>query len=309
MKEILTQDPEYIMREIKFTKMHGTGNDYVYIDTFSQPLPYDISKLAICMSERHRGIGGDGIVLIMPSDKVDFRMRMFNADGSEAQMCGNASRCIGKYVYDFGLTRKTTVTLETLAGIKVLDLHIGETGNIDSVTVDMGEPILEAAKVPVNTADPSCPCVAMPVKIEDEDYLMTAVSMGNPHGVIFVDDITDHHIFDIGKAFEIDALWPEKANVEFAKVINRHEIRMRVWERGTGETMACGTGACATAVAAILNGFTDREVDIHLQGGTLHICWDEQTGHVYMRGGATTVASGVYYPDSAQDNNLIDFTI
>lgn len=297
------------MREIEFIKMHGAGNDYVYINAFSQSLPYDLSRLAICISDRHRGIGSDGLVLIMPSDVADFRMRMFNADGTEAQMCGNASRCIGKYVYDNGLTAKTCITLETLSGVKVLNLQLGSDDLVKSVTVDMGKPILTAEKIPVLSSDSTNMYISKQCEVNGECYDITAVSMGNPHGVIFVDEITDYHVFTVGKNLECNKIWPEKANIEFANIISRSEIQMRVWERGTGETMACGTGACATVVAAILNGFTEREVDVKLLGGVLHIKWDEVNGHVYMTGNATTVAKGVFYLDSVQDNNLLDFVL
>ncbi len=278
--------------KIEFTKMHGAGNDYIYLDA-THDTPLDLSGLAVMMSGVHFGIGSDGLVAIMKSDKADFRMRMFNSDGSEAEMCGNATRCIGKYVYDRGLTSKTEVTLETLAGIKVLHLHVA-CGEVESVTVDMGEPVLEPALVPVVSRNPE-------VKISEEEtvagrtYRITAVSMGNPHGVIFTDEITDSLVLGEGPALETADIFPRKANIEFARVVDRNTIEMRVWERGTGETFACGTGACATAVAAVLNGLTDREVDLRLRGGTLHIDWDEATGHVFMTGPAVFVCDGTFY--------------
>lgn len=277
---------------ITFTKMHGAGNDYIYIDA-TKEVPSDISELARKMSDVHFGIGSDGLVLIMKSDVADFRMRMFNADGSEAEMCGNATRCIGKYVYDRGLTDKTEVTLETLAGIKVLHLHLKD-GEVESVTVDMGEPTLRPELVPVASRNLEVK-ISEPETVDGKEYRITGVSMGNPHAVIFVDEITDAMVLGEGPKLEVAEIFPRKTNVEFAKVVNRSEIEMRVWERGTGETFACGTGACATAVAAVLNGLTDREVDLKLRGGTLHIKWDETTGHVLMTGPATFVCTGDYY--------------
>lgn len=278
--------------DIKFTKMHGAGNDYIYIDATDNP-PYDLSSLAIAVSDVHFGIGSDGLVAIMKSDKADFRMRMFNSDGSEAEMCGNATRCIGKYVYDRGLTDKTEFSLETLAGIKVLHLHI-EDGVVASVTVDMGEPELRPALVPVKSTNDKVK-IAEAETVGDFTYQITGVSMGNPHGVIFTDEITDRKVLVEGPQLEVADIFPRKANIEFAKVVDCHTIDMRVWERGTGETFACGTGACATAVAAVLNGLTDRDVDIRLRGGVLHIVWDETTNHVMMTGPATFVCDGIFY--------------
>lgn len=278
--------------DIKFTKMHGAGNDYIYIDATDNP-PYDLSSLAIAVSDVHFGIGSDGLVAIMKSDKADFRMRMFNSDGSEAEMCGNATRCIGKYVYDRGLTDKTEVSLETLAGIKVLHLHV-EDGVVASVTVDMGEPELRPAMVPVKSANQDMK-IAETETVGDFTYQITGVSMGNPHGVIFTDEITDNKVLVEGPQLEVADIFPRKANIEFAKIVDRHTIDMRVWERGTGETFACGTGACATAVAAVLNGLADREVDIRLRGGVLHIVWDEATNRVLMTGPATFVCDGIFY--------------
>lgn len=272
--------------------MHGAGNDYIYIDATHNP-PYDFSDLAVKMSDVHFGIGSDGLVAIMKSDKADFRMRMFNSDGSEAEMCGNATRCIGKYVYDRGLTDKTEVTLETLGGIKVLHLHISD-GVVGSVTVDMGEPVLTPALVPVASRNPEAK-IAEEERVGERTYIITAVSMGNPHAVIFTDVITDAMVLGEGPLLEVADIFPRKANIEFARIIDRGAIEMRVWERGTGETFACGTGACATAVAAVLNGLADREVDLRLRGGTLHIRWDEATDHVFMTGPATFVCDGMFY--------------
>lgn len=286
-------------RDVKFTKMHGAGNDYVYIDCTAELPSIDLAVLARCISNRHFGIGSDGLVAILRSEVADFKMRMFNADGSEAQMCGNASRCVGKFVFDKGLTVKTQIALETLAGIKTLDLHV-ENGTVKTVTVDMGEPILVADEIPVRSYSDTT--VAIPVGLHGIQYSVTAVSMGNPHGVIFVDEITDDHVLRVGKELETHPIWPEKANIEFAKVANRSEIEMRVWERGSGETLACGTGACATLVAAVLNSLTDREVVVHLRGGDLKIRWDEATNHVFMTGGAMMVADGTFYLAGMTEN-------
>ena len=279
-------------KEIKFTKMHGAGNDYIYIDA-TKSCPDNLPELAIKMSDVHFGIGSDGLVAILPSEVADFRMRMFNSDGSEAEMCGNATRCIAKYVYERGLTDKTQITLETLGGIKILHINQKE-GAVESVTVDMGEPILTPAEIPVISRN-SDRKVSERETVGGREYIITAVSMGNPHAVIFTDEITDSQVLGEGPVLEVADIFPRKANIEFARVLNRGLIEMRVWERGTGETFACGTGACATAVAAALNGLTDREVEMQLRGGTLHIRWDEQTGHVFMTGPATFVCDGVFY--------------
>ncbi len=289
------------MKEIKslrnsavpFTKMHGAGNDYIYI-AGKDVVPEDqLSILSREVSDPHFGIGSDGLVAILPSDKADFRMRMFNSDGSEAEMCGNATRCIGKYVYEKGLTDKTEVSLETLAGIKILHLHVVD-GIVGSVTVDMGRPELIPEKIPVASSNPEVR-LSEPFELDGENFLITGVSMGNPHGVIFTAQITDDLVLGKGPRLEVAEIFPRKANIEFARVLDRNTIEMRVWERGTGETLACGTGACATAVAAILNGLTDRKVDIRLLGGTLHIEWDETSGHVLMTGPATFVCDGIFY--------------
>ena len=279
-------------REVRFSKMHGAGNDYIYLNGF-EPVPDDLSKLAIEVSDPHFGIGSDGLVVILPSDKADFRMRMFNADGSEAEMCGNATRCVGKYCYERGLTDKTRFTLETLGGIKVLDLTT-DGGCVTEVTVDMGKPVLTPALIPVASHNPEIK-VNEAETVNGIEYRITSVSMGNPHAVVFVDEITDRQVLQEGPMLEVADIFPRKCNIEFAKVEDRGRIRMRVWERGTGETWACGTGACATAVAGVLNGLTDRDVDIVLRGGTLHIHWDEQTGHVMMTGPARFVCDGVFY--------------
>ena len=276
---------------IRFTKMHGIGNDYIYINCM-ESMPDRLSELAEEMSDRHFGVGGDGIVLICPSDKADFRMRMFNNDGSEARMCGNASRCIARYVHDHKLTEKTRISLETLSGIKVLSLNMSTDGEVESVTVDMGEPELTAAEVPVRCASERM--VETPVATSWGDVEVTAVSMGNPHGVVFVDRIEDVPFETLAPELEKHPMWPDRANIEFLQIISPSEVRMRVWERGTGETLACGTGACASAVAAALTGRCGREVTVHLRGGDLNIRWAENN-HVLMTGGATEVFEGNYY--------------
>ncbi len=274
--------------KLRFTKMHGIGNDYVYIDCTSGS-PSNPEALSILLSDRHKGVGGDGIILICPSECADFKMRIFNADGSEAKMCGNGSRCVGKYVYDNGLTDKLNLTLETLSGVKYLTLHPGSDGKIESATVDMGAPELNPPSIPV-IADSN---IEIPVEAEGKSFKITAVSMGNPHGVIIVDNPDMIDIHAVGKTLEHHPMWPDRANIEFAQVINPKEIRMRVWERGSGETQACGTGACATAVAASLLGLADSEgVTVHLLGGDLEISRDSQTGHILMKGPATTVFTG-----------------
>jgi len=274
--------------KLRFTKMHGIGNDYIYIDC-TNSTPSNLEELSVLLSDRHRGIGGDGIILICPSEIADFKMRIFNADGSEAKMCGNGSRCVGKYVYDFGLTNKTDITLETLSGVKYLTLIPGENGKIELVTVDMGTPDLNPASIPV-----AAHCNRnIPVDIDGQRLAVTAVSMGNPHGVIFVDDLDKVDIHGLGRKLEIHPMWPDRANIEFAQVIGPHDVRMRVWERGSGETQACGTGACATAVAASLLGLTAKgSVTIHLLGGDLTVECDAASGHILMTGPATTVFHG-----------------
>lgn len=279
-------------KEIPFTKMHGAGNDYIYIDALKE-VPANLPLLAKHISDRHFGIGSDGLVAILPSDKADFRMRMFNADGSEAEMCGNASRCIGKFVYDKGLTTKTEVTLETLAGVKYLHLEI-EDGKVREVRVDMGSPELRPAYIPVKSAS-SENKISERETINGKEYDITAVGMGNPHAVVFVSEITDELVLGEGPHMEVAEIFPNKSNIEFIKVRDRRHVNMRVWERGSGETLACGTGACASVVAAALNGLTDREVEVTLPGGKLKINWDEADGHVYLTGPAEFICDGVYY--------------
>lgn len=281
------------MESLKFTKMHGIGNDYVYLDCTAS-CPGNLEDLARRISDRHTGVGGDGLVLILPSEIADFKMRMFNADGSEGRMCGNASRCIGKYVYERGLTDRENITLETLSGVKYLTLSVGADGKVESVTVDMGEPEFIPELIPV-LADRN---LGIPAEADRGEILtVNAVSTGNPHGVVFVDDLDafGDRVHTAGPILENHPMWPERANIEFAQVISPSEIRMRVWERGSGETMACGTGACATAVAAAVTGRSGRDVTVRLLGGDLRIRWDEDSNHIFMTGPATIVADGVYY--------------
>jgi diaminopimelate epimerase len=275
---------------MKFTKMHGCGNDYVYINGLTENVD-DPKSLSIKMSDRHFGVGSDGIVLILPSETSDFKMRMFNADGSEAEMCGNAIRCVGKYVYDNKMIESEEVTIETLAGVKKLELTV-ENNYVTYARVDMGEPILSAEKIPVKSSLE--PVVGELVVVDHQAYALTCVSMGNPHGVVFVDEITDDHVHGLGPKLEVHEKFPQKINIEFAKVIDNHNIEMRVWERGSGETLACGTGACATLVAAVLNGKTGRKAAVNLIGGQLIIEWDEATNHVFMSGPAVTVFEGIW---------------
>ena len=255
-------------KKVKFTKMHGAGNDYIYINAM-KTVPDNLPLLSRQISDRHFGIGSDGLVAIMPSHIADFRMRMFNSDGSEAEMCGNASRCIGKYVFEKGLTDKTEITLETLAGIRTLHLEVIEN-EVVSVTVDMGEPELRPEAIPVRSNSLVSKISEREI-IYGHEYIVTAVSMGNPHAVIFTDRITDELVFMEGPRIETAEIFPNKSNIEFAHIIDQSHIWMRVWERGSGETLACGTGACATVVAAVLNGYTARRLNVKLMGGELQI--------------------------------------
>ena len=281
--------------------MHGLGNDYIYIDCMDGTFGGDdssiinddarLENISVRLSNRHTGIGGDGIIMILPSEIADFRMRMFNADGSEGRMCGNATRCIGKYVYDNRLTSNKKLTLETASGVKYLSLVTDADDKVSSVTVDMGEPDFEPSTIPVVAQGNGN--VNIPATLSSgKEVKITAVSMGNPHGVVFVDNLAEADVHGTGAELETHAMWPDRANIEFAEVKNPSEIVMRVWERGSGETMACGTGACATAVAAALTGRASREVTIKLLGGNLQIRWDDATNHVFMTGPATLVFTG-----------------
>ncbi len=275
---------------LKFTKMHGIGNDYVYVNCFKETVS-DPEKLSIFVSDRHFGVGSDGLVLIMPSDKADFRMRMFNADGSEGMMCGNATRCIGKYVYDNGMTDKTDITLETKSGIKRLKLFVKD-GKVETVLVDMGKAIIKPADIPVISELDTF--ISQKITVNGKEETVTCVSMGNPHCVLFTDPPVDTiELEKIGPYFENHELFPERINTEFANVLDDHTVKMRVWERGSGETWACGTGACATAVAACLNGYCKQgeEITLKLRGGDLAITYNED-GTVLMRGPAAKVFDG-----------------
>ena len=275
---------------IKFTKMHGAGNDYIYIDA-TNTCPDNLPELARKMSDRHKGVGSDGLVAIMSSEIADFRMRMFNADGSEGEMCGNASRCIAKFVYDKGLTTHTTITLETLAGIKILQItKFNPDGTVKEVTVDMGKPSFAPQDVPLASVGVM---VDSRISTSMGEMRITALSMGNPHGVIFIDNVANLEIEGIGSEIQNLPVFPAKANIEFVEVISPEELRMRVYERGSGETMACGTGACATLVAAVVTNRANRKAVIHLLGGNLSIEWAEND-HVMMTGEAVTVFEGEY---------------
>lgn len=276
--------------KLSFTKMQGLGNDYVYVNCFEEKVE-NINETAKRISDRHFGVGSDGLVLIYPSDKADFKMDMYNSDGSQAEMCGNAIRCVGKYVYDRGLTDKTTVTVETLAGIKILELNVCD-GIVDTVRVNMGSPELCPEKIPINSKLESF--IQEPIVVGGKEYRVTGVSMGNPHAITFIDDTESLEIEKLGPKFENHPLFPRRINTEFAHVIDRKTVKMRVWERGAGETLACGTGACATMVACALSGYVDNEADIILLGGTLHIEWDRVQNKVYMTGPARFVFDGQY---------------
>lgn len=273
---------------MKFTKMHGIGNDYVYVNCFKEQVD-DPSKLAIRVSDRHFGVGSDGLILICPSQVADFRMAMYNADGSEGAMCGNGIRCVAKYVYDYGLTDQTKISVETKSGIKYLDLTL-EDGKVSLVKVNMGAPELDPAKIPVVSDKDRV--VAEPIQIGEETYQMTCVSMGNPHAVVYLEDVEGLAIETIGPKFENHPCFPDRVNTEFVHVLDEHTVEMRVWERGSGETLACGTGACAVTVASILNGYVSGEVTVKLLGGDLKISWDQEENLVYMTGPATVVFDG-----------------
>lgn len=279
---------------MRFTKMQGAGNDYVYVDCFSQPGPADPAGLAQRIADRHFGVGGDGLILILPSQVADARMRMFNADGSESEMCGNAIRCVAKYVYEHGLGQKPTLRIETGRGILSLDLEVSG-GRVERVRVDMGEPILAAEEIPTtlpgNPDLPGHPVVDAELPVSGRTLRVTCVSMGNPHCVSYVPKLSDYWVLRIGPKLETDAHFPRRVNAEFVDVLSRGEVRMRVWERGSGETLACGTGASAVCVAGVLSGRTDRKVLIHLCGGDLELHWAEDN-HVYMTGPAVEVFSG-----------------
>lgn len=273
---------------MRFTKMHGAGNDYVYVDCFAEPIPEDPAALARRIADRHFGVGGDGLILICPSDVADARMRMFNADGSEAEMCGNGVRCVAKYVYDHGIKRADSLKIETGNGVLSLDLEVAD-GRAHRVRVDMGEPILASEKIP--TTLPGNPVVNAPLLIDGRSLAVTCVSMGNPHCITYVAPLTDEWVLHIGPKVEVDPHFPRRVNAEFVEVISPAEVRMRVWERGSGETLACGTGATAACVAGVLTGRTGRRILAHLPGGDLELHWADDN-HVYMTGPAVEVFQG-----------------
>lgn len=279
---------------MNFTKLHGLGNDYVYVNCFEEKLTgVDLPELARRVSDRNFGIGGDGLILILPSERADFRMRVFNNDGSEAKNCGNGLRCVSKYVYDHGLTRQTTFTVETLGGIMKPVVSLGADGKVEQVTIDMGEPRFERAAIPM-AGIPEEQAREEVLEVDGAVFTMTAVSMGNPHAIIFVEEVRDEDVRKYGPQIEFHEWFPERTNVEFIQILNREEILFRVWERGSGVTLACGTGACAAAVAAALAGKVDRKVTVHLAGGDLFIDWREEDNRVYMTGPATEVFAGKY---------------
>ena len=274
---------------MKFTKMHGLGNDYVYVNCFEEKI-YNPQAVARFVSDRHFGIGSDGLIMINPSKTADFEMEMYNADGSRGEMCGNGIRCVAKYVYDYWLTDKTQISVETLGGIKYLDLTV-EDGKVSLVKVDMGKPELEADLIPIISEREQV--IDEPIEVDGKEYHMTGVSMGNPHAVIYVDDVKGLDLEKIGPKFENHERFPKRINTEFVHCIDRQTVEMRVWERGSGETLACGTGACAVAVSSILNNLTDTQVTVKLLGGDLQIEWDREKNHVFMTGPAKVVFDGV----------------
>ena len=273
---------------MKFTKMEGCGNDYVYVNGFEEKID-NPNEVAIAVSDRHFGIGSDGLIIINPSEVADFKMCMYNADGSEGKMCGNGIRCVAKYVYDFNLTDKDVITVETLSGIKTLKLNV-ENGKVKTVRVNMGAPILECDKVPVKYDDEKM--INKPVKVDGKTFNITCVSMGNPHAVTFINDTDNLEIEKIGPKFENNEIFPDKVNTEFIQIIDKKTVKMRVWERGSGETFACGTGACASVVASVLNRLTENKVTVKLLGGELEIEYNQDENTVYMTGPATTVFDG-----------------
>lgn len=274
---------------MQFTKMQGAGNDYVYVNCFTEKLPLPPEKLAVQMANRHFGVGGDGLILIEPSEVADARMRMFNADGSEAEMCGNGLRCVAKFVHDHDICRQTEMNLETGAGVLSVELEV-KNGLAEQIRVNMGEPILEAAKIP--TTFEESPVINAPLRIGEHQFEVTCVSMGNPHCVIFVEKATDDLVLGVGPKIETHERFPARVNVEFVEIVSPTEVRQRTWERGSGETLACGTGASAVCVAGVLSGRTERRIINHLVGGTLKLHWCEQSNAVYKTGPAVEVFTG-----------------
>jgi diaminopimelate epimerase len=279
---------------MQFTKMQGAGNDYIYVDCFDEPLPHDIPDLARRVSDRRFGVGGDGLILICPSDRADAEMRMYNADGSAAEMCGNGIRCVAKYVYDHGICQRDTLRIESAGNVRTLELTL-EGDRVRQVRVDMGPPVLTPAAIPTtlrSPAGPEAPVIDTPIELGGRTFNVTCVSMGNPHCVTWVEAPTDDWVLGVGPKLEVDPRFPKRVNCEFVQVLSRSEVKQRTWERGSGETLACGTGACAVGVAGVLTGRTDRKVAVHLPGGDLRIEWNESDGHVYMTGPAVEVFTG-----------------
>ena len=284
---------------MKFTKMHGCGNDYIYVDGSKEKVrEKDKPELVRRLSDRHFGIGGDGVIFINPSEEADFEMEMYNMDGTRAEMCGNGIRCVAKFVYDKGLTDKTSISIVSCGKVKHLELSV-EDGKVSAIKVNMGQPILKAEEIPVTIENndgfmikDDGAVISAPIEVGGQNYKMTCVSMGNPHAVVFVDDVSSLELEKIGPLFENHACFPRRINTEFVKVLDRENIEMRVWERGTGETLACGTGACASVVASVLNGLTQEQVTVKLLGGNLQIRWDRENNLVYMTGPAATVFEG-----------------
>ena len=284
---------------MKFTKMHGCGNDYIYVDGSKEKVrEKDKPELVRRLSDRHFGIGGDGVIFINPSEEADFEMEMYNMDGTRAEMCGNGIRCVAKFVYDKGLTDKTSISIVSCGKVKHLELSV-EDGKVSAIKVNMGQPILKAEEIPVTIENndgfmikDDGAVISAPIEVGGQNYKMTCVSMGNPHAVVFVDDVSSLELEKIGPLFENHACFPRRINTEFVKVLDRENIEMRVWERGTGETLACGAGACASVVASVLNGLTQEQVTVKLLGGNLQIRWDREEDLVYMTGPAATVFEG-----------------
>jgi diaminopimelate epimerase len=279
---------------MQFTKMQGAGNDYIYVDCFAQPVPGNIPELARRISDRRFGVGGDGLILICPSERGDAEMRMYNADGSYGEMCGNGMRCVAKYIYDHGIQRRDRLKIESAGRMLSFDLTVVR-GKVEQVKADMGEPILIPAEVPTTLSSAAAPnkhAIDVPISVGGREFRVNCLSMGNPHCVVFVDELTDDWVLETGPLLEVDSHFPKRVNVEFAKVVSRRELQQRTWERGSGETLACGSGACAVCVAGVLTDRCDREVQIHLRGGDLSIHWDEDSNHVFMTGPAVEVFSG-----------------
>jgi diaminopimelate epimerase len=283
---------------MRFTKMQGAGNDYIYVDCFTEPVPHDVAELARRISDRRFGVGGDGLILICPSERADAEMRMYNADGSKSEMCGNGIRCVAKYLYDHDICRRETLRIESGGQVLSLELRVSQR-RVDQVRVDMGEPILRPADIPTTLHPleaPDGPVVDVPIELGGRRFGVTCVSMGNPHCIVFVEEASDEWVLGIGPRLEVASYFPKRVNCEFVKVQSRTELHQRTWERGSGETLACGSGASAVCVAGVLTGRSGREVVVHLRGGDLEILWNESDNHVYMTGPAVEVFQGVW-PD------------